>query len=96
MIPEPGQTVTGNSIHITPGGKGANQAVAAARMGAEVSMIGRVGEDEYGVELIKNLSSEGIDVRYVYKDSDAQSGIAIILLDKQGQNYIVQVRGQIC
>ena len=49
VIPETGQTVTGNSIHITPGGKGANQAVAAARMGAEVSMIGRVGEDEYGV-----------------------------------------------
>ena len=93
VIPEPGQTVTGNSIHITPGGKGANQAVAAARMGAEVSMIGRVGEDEYGVQLIKNLTSEGIDVRYVYKDSAAQSGIAIILLDKQGQNYIVQVRG---
>ena len=93
VIPEPGQTVTGNSIHVTPGGKGANQAVGAARMGAKVSMIGRVGEDDYGAQLIKNLTSEGIDVRSIYKDSDAQSGIAIILLDKQGQNYIVQVRG---
>ena len=74
-IPERGETIHRGQIAHYSGGKGANQAVAAARMGAEVSMIGRVGEDEYGVELIKNLTSEGIDVRYVYKDSDAQSGI---------------------
>jgi len=93
VIPQPGQTVTGNSIYTTPGGKGANQAVGAARMGAKVSIIGRVGDDQYGVELIENLRSEGIDIDSVYKDSHAQSGVAIILLDKHGQNYIVQVRG---
>lgn len=93
VIPEPGQTVTGNSLYITPGGKGANQAVGAARMGAKVSIIGRVGDDQYGEELIQNLITEGIDVQSVYKHPDSQSGIAIILLDKHGQNYIVQVRG---
>ena len=93
LIPEPGQTVTGNNLNITPGGKGANQAVGASRMGARVSLIGRIGDDQYGEQLLANLLAEGIDVRCVYKDSDAKSGIAIILLDKNGQNYIIQVRG---
>ena len=93
LIPEPGQTVTGNNLNITPGGKGANQAVGASRMGARVSLIGRIGDDQYGEQLLANLLAEGIYVRCVYKDSDAKSGIAIILLDKNGQNYIIQVRG---
>ena len=70
LIPEPGQTVTGNNLNITPGGKGANQAVGASRMGARVSLIGRIGDDQYGEQLLANLLAEGIDVRCVYKDSD--------------------------
>jgi ribokinase len=93
VIPEPGQTVSGNDFYITPGGKGANQAVGAARMGAHVSIIGRVGSDQYGVQLIDNLVSEGINIQSVVKDPTTQSGVAIILLDKNKQNYIVQVRG---
>ena len=92
-MPAPGETVTGDFFYTTPGGKGANQAVAAARMGAHVHMVGRVGADTFGPQLIDDLEREGIDVSAVAVDPDKASGIAMILLDAQKQNYIVQVRG---
>ncbi len=92
-IPLPGETVTGDLFYTTPGGKGANQAVAAARMGAKVQMVGRVGADAFGPGLIEDLRTEGIDVSAVAEQAGAASGVAVILLDGERQNYIVQVRG---
>ena len=92
-IPLPGETVTGDLFYTTPGGKGANQAVAAARMGASVRMVGRVGADAFGPGLIEDLRTEGIDVSAVAEQAGAASGVAVILLDGERQNYIVQVRG---
>ena len=92
-MPMPGETVFGDSFHTAPGGKGANQAVAAARLGAEVRMVGRVGADEFGSKLIDGMRREGIDVSGVAVDTHNHSGIAIILLDGDRQNYIVAVYG---
>ena len=92
-MPEPGETVFGQSFGTAPGGKGANQAVAAARLGADVRMVGRVGNDQFGPILLDGMRSEGIDVSRVAIDPDNPSGIAMILLDAQTQNYIVAVYG---
>ena len=88
-MPMPGETVFGDSFHTAPGGKGANQAVAAARLGAEVRMVGRVGADEFGSKLIDGMRCEGIDVSRIAVDPDDHSGIAVIILDGDLQNYIV-------
>ena len=92
-MPAPGETVFGEEFHTAPGGKGANQAVAAARLGAEVRMVGRVGDDEFGPVLLDGLRKEGIDTSHVAMDPENSSGIAIILLDGRRQNYIVAVYG---
>ena len=92
-MPEPGETVFGRSFHTAPGGKGANQAVAAARLGAEVRMVGRVGDDQFGPTLLEGMRSEGIDVSGVAVDPVNPSGVALILLDDQAENMIVAVYG---
>ena len=92
-MPAPGETVFGQSFHTAPGGKGANQAVAAARLGAEVRMVGRVGQDEFGPALLEGMVREGIDVSGVATDPDNSSGIAMILLDGRKENYIVAIYG---
>ena len=92
-LPVPGETVIGESFYTTPGGKGANQAVAAARLGADVTMVGRVGRDAFGPTLVADLGRHGIDVRGVAQDPDHASGIAIILLNSQRQNHIVAIYG---
>ena len=92
-MPAPGETVFGESFRVSPGGKGANQAVAAARLGAEVRMIGRVGDDDFGRALTANLRREGIDASGVATDPDNPSGVAMILLDAQKQNRIVAAYG---
>ena len=92
-MPSPGETVFGTSFHTAPGGKGANQAVAAARLGAEVRMVGRVGDDQFGPTLLEGMRSEGIDVSGVAVDPDNPSGVALILLDDQAENMIVAVYG---
>ncbi len=92
-MPAPGETVFGQSFHTAPGGKGANQAVAAARLGAQVRMVGRVGLDEFGPVLLDGLRREGIDVSGVATDPDNSSGIAMILLDGQKENYIIAIYG---
>lgn len=89
----PGETVVGERFYTTPGGKGGNQAVAAARMGARVKMIGRVGEDVFGPGLIESLRGHGVDVSSVALDPDYASGIAVILLDANRQNHIVAIYG---
>ena len=92
-LPSSGETVLGSDFSTAPGGKGANQAVAAARMGASVRMIGRVGTDVFGPTLLDNLRASGVDVSGVAQDPGAPSGVAMILLDASRQNRIVVISG---
>ncbi len=92
QIPVPGQTVTGTAFDTTPGGKGANQAVAAARLGYPVHMVGAVGDDVFGQALLDNLAKAGVETSAVARDS-GPSGVAPILIDEKGQNSIVVVPG---
>ncbi|MDE2838351.1 MAG: ribokinase [Chloroflexota bacterium] len=92
-LPSPGETVLGGDFYTAPGGKGANQAVAAALQGASVSMIGRVGSDAFGPQLLDNLRACGVDVSGVMQDADAPSGVAMILLDESRQNRILVASG---
>jgi ribokinase len=87
--PEPGETVTGAELSLFPGGKGANQAIAAARLGAEVAMFGRVGEDPFGEELVKNLRDNGVDTSRVEVLSGAPTGSAFITVTPDGENTII-------
>ena len=92
-LPSQGDVVVGERFYTAPGGKGANQAVAAARMGARVRMVGRVGSDEFGPRLLDTMQAHGIDVSGVAVDPGHASGVAIILLDAQRQNHIVAIYG---
>ena len=92
-IPAPSETVLGDNFATIPGGKGANQAVAAARLGAKVSLIGRVGNDAFGKQLLANAQREGIDVTHVGRDETAASGVAMIAVDANGQNSIAVASG---
>ena len=92
-FPSPGETITGSSFDIYPGGKGANQAYAAARLGAEVHMIGRVGHDSHGRLLTSQLADVGVDTTRVVTDDSAPTGTALITIDDSGQNEIVVVPG---
>jgi ribokinase len=87
--PAPGETVIGDDRRELPGGKGANQAVAAARLGAAVALVGRVGADAQGARLRAGLAAEGVDVTHVREDPDAPTGVALIAVDAAGENTIV-------
>lgn len=87
-FPQPGETISGEDLQVIPGGKGANQAVAAARHGANVVMLGRVGKDDFGDFLLENLQANHVDSSLVQRD-DASTGTAIIVVDADGQNSIV-------
>jgi ribokinase len=87
--PEPGETVTDAELSLHPGGKGANQAVAAARLGAEVAMFGRVGEDGFGKDLVKNLRENGVETSQVEATSEAPTGSAFVTVTPDGENAIV-------
>ena len=91
-FPQPGETISGDDLHIIPGGKGANQAVAAARQGASVSILGRVGKDSFGPFLLNSLKSDSVDITNVLID-DSATGTAIIVVDANGQNSIVLSAG---
>lgn len=88
-FPQPGETISGEDLNIIPGGKGANQAVAAARQGTSTAMVGRVGNDSFGPELINNLKQNGVDTSHVQTDPESATGTAIIVVDAKGQNSIV-------
>jgi len=92
-IPQPGETVIGGDFLTLPGGKGANQAVAAARLGADVSMIGRVGCDAFGDALLRNLEADGANHTLTVRDPDAPTGVALIVVEDSGQNSIVVASG---
>ena len=87
--PAPGETVVGGDCRQLPGGKGANQAVAAARLGSEVAMVGRVGADAQGAWLREGLWTERVDVEHVREDRVAPTGVAMIAVDARGENTIV-------
>lgn len=87
-FPQPGETISGGDLQVIPGGKGANQAVAAARLGANVSMLGRVGKDNFGDFLLDNLKQNNVDASRVIRN-DSSTGAAIIIVDENGQNSIV-------
>jgi ribokinase len=93
LMPRPGQTVVGDSFLQTGGGKGANQAFATARLGAWTHMIGAVGEDVFGERLINDLNDVGVDSSGIVRVPDMHTGVAMILLDSDKQNYIVQIPG---
>ncbi|EJS63953.1 MULTISPECIES: ribokinase [Bacillus] len=90
--PKAGETVIGEAFHTIPGGKGANQAVAAARLGANVAMVGAVGNDNYGTVVKNNLENERVFIDYVVPVTDASTGIAHIVLAEE-DNSIVVVQG---
>lgn len=92
-LPRAGETLAGESFNTVPGGKGANQAVAAARLGADVAMIGCVGSDDYGQQLRDGLLAEGIDCGAVATIAGVSSGVALIVVDATSQNAIVIVAG---
>ena len=92
-LPRPGETVFGTSFYRGFGGKGANQAVAAARLGATVSFVGRVGADEFGRAIRDQLVREGVDIAHLLDDPDRPTGTAVILVDDAGENAIVGVPG---
>ncbi len=92
-LPRLGETILGSDFRTFPGGKGANQAVAIARMGGKVSMIGRVGQDGFGDALLETLERDQVDLTYIRRDPEAASGVALITVEEGGNNAIVVVPG---
>jgi ribokinase len=92
-LPVPGETVLGTGFATVPGGKGANQAIAAARLGGSVAMVGRVGRDRFGEQLRSGLLADGVNADGVRMAQDTTSGVAAIAVDSQGQNHIIVVPG---
>jgi ribokinase len=92
-LPAPGETVLGGDFFMNPGGKGANQAVAAARLGGEVHFVCKVGKDVFGETALQQFKNEGIHTRFVTQDPFAPSGVALINVDAKGENCITVASG---
>jgi ribokinase len=92
-MPEKGETILGGPFFSGPGGKGANQAVAAARLGAEVTMVLKLGNDQFGDLAVKNLQEEKISLDYVFRTDESHTGVAFIIVDDTGENLIVVASG---
>ena len=92
-LPLPGETILGGTFLINPGGKGANQAVAAARLGGKVTFITKRGNDLFGNQAVGLLMREGVDIQYIVKDAELPSGVALITVDSAGENSIVVAPG---
>lgn len=92
-IPQPGETVLGGSFLMNPGGKGANQAVAVARLGGDVTFIGKIGDDIFGKQSSQLFDEEGVDTNGMLADDNCPSGIALITVDERGENSIVVAPG---
>jgi ribokinase len=87
-LPVPGETILGGIFLMNPGGKGANQAVAAVRLGGNVTFVTKTGNDMFGAEALQQFGNEGIDTRYIIKDTKNPSGVALINVDENGENSI--------
>jgi len=92
-IPVTGETILGGDFIMVPGGKGANQAVAAAKLGARVFFIAKLGDDIFGLQSLNNFKKEGVNTKYVLQTQDAPSGVALIMVDDDGNNVIVVAPG---
>lgn len=92
-LPVPGETILGGTFFMNPGGKGANQAVAAARLGGNVTLISKTGNDVFGKQSVMLYNTENIKTDYIYSDSRHPSGVALITVDSQGENCIVVASG---
>lgn len=92
-IPRPGETVIGGTFMMNPGGKGANQAVAASRLGGKIVFVARVGNDIFGEHAIINYQEAGIDTKYITQDKNSPSGVALISVDENAENCIVVYPG---
>jgi ribokinase len=92
-IPAVGETILGGDFIMTPGGKGANQAVAAAKLGAEVYFIAKLGDDIFAEQSLKNFKKEGVNTKYIIQTNEAPSGVALITVDDAGNNVIVVAPG---
>ena len=92
-IPKPGETVLGGTFFMNPGGKGANQAVAVARLGGDVTFISKIGNDIFGKQSSKIFDDEGVDIGGIYAEMNSPSGIALITVDDKGENSIVVAPG---
>ncbi len=92
-IPVPGETVTGGQFVLAAGGKGANQAVAAARLGAEVTFVARIGQDMFGDQAVEGYRKERIVTDFVVRDPERHTGVALIMVDQQGENLIAVASG---
>jgi len=92
-LPVAGETLLGRDFFQMPGGKGANQAVALAQLGIPTQMVGRVGADSFGIELVKNLKASGVQTDHVFVDETVGSGVAIITVDDAGDNQIIVIPG---
>ena len=93
QLPRPGETILGGQFVTAAGGKGANQAVAAARAGGAVTFVARVGEDMFGSQAVEGFVRDGISVEYVFKDKASPSGVALIFVAKDGENSIAVAGG---
>jgi len=92
-LPIPGETILGGTFFMNPGGKGANQAVAASRMGGKVTLISKTGNDVFGKQSVMLYTTENIKTDFIYSDSKHPSGVALITVDSQGENCIVVASG---
>ena len=92
-IPKGGETVLGGEFVMVPGGKGANQAVCAAKLGADVKLVARVGDDVFGETSLANFRDVGVDTRFIGKDLSSPSGVALIMVDGRAENAIVVAPG---
>ena len=92
-LPLPGETLLGGKFFMNPGGKGANQAVAAARLGGKVTFIAKVGNDPFGIRAVDQYKAEGISTKHVMVDKEQPSGVALILVDAHGENSIAVASG---
>jgi ribokinase len=92
-FPSPGETIIGGNFSLIPGGKGANQAVAAARLGGEVSFISQLGKDGFGQQNLEGYQQEGINTSHIFLNPDKPSGVALITVDKSGENTIIVAPG---
>jgi ribokinase len=92
-LPSPGETILGGTFFMNAGGKGANQAVAAARLGGDVTLVAKVGNDVFGKQSIAGLKKENINTDYIFVDEETPSGTALIMVNEEGENCIVVAPG---
>lgn len=92
-FPKPGETIIGGEFFMFPGGKGANQAVAAARLGGDVTFVAKIGNDVFGKQALEGFKAENINTKFVFTDKDAASGVALITVTDHGENEIVVASG---